>query len=49
MRLKRIGVGRRAVTVVLVVRADTLVVGRIPFLDDLERVTVSGSTSTPRD
>jgi hypothetical protein len=34
---------------VLVVRADTLVVGRIPGLDDLERVTVSGSTSAPRD
>jgi len=49
VRLKRIGVGGRAVTVVLVVRADTLVVGRIPFLDDLERVTVSGSTSAPRD
>jgi hypothetical protein len=49
VRLKRIRVGRREVTVVLVVRANTLVVGRIPFLDDLERVTVSGSTSTPRD
>ena len=49
VRLKRIGVGHRAVTVVLVGRADTLVVGRIPFLDDLERVTVSGSTSAPRD
>jgi hypothetical protein len=49
VRLKRIDVGRRAVTVVLVVRADTLVVGRIPGLDDLERVTVSGSTSAPRD
>lgn len=49
VRLKRIGVGRRAVTVVLVGRADTLVVGRIPFLDDLARVTVSGSTSAPRD
>jgi hypothetical protein len=48
VRLKRIGVGRR-VTVVLVGRADTLVVGRIPLLDDLERVTVSGSTSAPRD
>ncbi len=48
VRLKRIDVGRREVTVVLVVRADTLVVGRIPFLDDLERVTVSGSTSAPR-
>ena len=49
VRLKRIGVGRREVTVVLVVLADTLVVGRIPFLDDLGRVTVSGSTAPPRD
>jgi hypothetical protein len=49
MRLKRIDVRRRAVTVVLVVRADTVVVGRIPFLDDLERVTVRGSSSVPRD
>jgi hypothetical protein len=49
VRLKRIDVGRRTVTVVLVVRADTLAVGRIPGLDDLERVTVSGSTSAPRD
>jgi hypothetical protein len=49
VRLKRIGVGRREVTVVLVVHPDTLVVGRIPFLDDLARVTVSGSTAAPRD
>ena len=49
VRLKRIDVGRREVTVVLVVRADTLVVGRIPFVDDLERLTVSGSTVAPRD
>jgi hypothetical protein len=49
VRLKRIDVGRREVTVVLVVRADTLVVERIPFLDDLERVLVSGSSSVPRD
>ena len=49
VRLKSIDVGRREVTVVLVVHADTLVVGRIPFLDDLGRVTVSGSTSAPRD
>ena len=49
VRLKRIDVGRREVTVVLVVRADTLVVGRIPFFDDLERLTVSGSTAAPRD
>ena len=49
VRLKSIDVGRREVTVVLVVHADTLVVGRIPFLDDLGRVTVSGSTMAPRD
>ena len=49
VRLKRIDVGRREVTVVLVVRADTLVVGRIPFVDDLEKMAVSGSTAAPRD
>jgi Flp pilus assembly protein TadG len=49
VRLKRIDVGRREVTVVLVVRADTLVVGRIPFADDLDKLTVSGSTAAPRD
>jgi len=49
VRLKRIDVGRREVTVVLIVRADTLVVGRIPFVDDLEKLTVSGSTAAPRD
>jgi len=49
VRLKSIDVGRREVTVVLVVHADTLVVGRIPFMDDLARVTVSGSTAAPRD
>jgi uncharacterized membrane protein len=49
VRLKRIDVGRREVTVVLAVRADTLVVGRIPFVDDLEKLTVSGSTAAPRD
>ena len=49
VRLKRVDVGRREVTVVLVVRADTLVVGRIPFVDDLEKLTVSGSTAAPRD
>ena len=49
VRLKRIDVGRREVTVVLIVRADTLVVGRIPFVDDLEKLTVSGSTTAPRD
>ena len=49
VRLKSIDVGRREITVVLVVHADTLVVGRIPFMDDLARVTVSGSTAAPQD
>ena len=49
VRLRRINVGRREVRVVLTVRADTLVVGRIPFVDDLEKLTVSGSTAGPRD
>jgi hypothetical protein len=49
VRLRRIDVGRREVTVVLTVRADTLVVGRIPFFEELARVTVSGSTTAPRD
>jgi len=49
VRLKSIDVGRREVSVVLVVRADTLVIGRIPFLDNLGRVTVRGSTAAPRD
>ena len=49
VRLKRIDVERREVTVVLIVRADTLVVGRIPVFDDLEKLTVSGSTAATRD
>jgi Flp pilus assembly protein TadG len=49
VRLERIDVGRRKVTVVLVARSDTLVVGLIPVLDDLERVTATGSTAVPRD
>jgi uncharacterized membrane protein len=49
VRLKRIDVGRRRVTVVITTRADTLVVGRIPLFDDLERLTVSGSAAVPRD
>jgi len=49
VRLKRIDVGRRTVTVVLTTKADTLVVGRIPMFDDLARVTVTGSTEVPRD
>jgi Flp pilus assembly protein TadG len=49
VRLKRIDVGRRAVTVVVTTRADTMVVRRIPVIDDLARLTVSGSASVPRD
>ncbi len=49
VRLKRIEVGRREVLVVLAARADTLVVDRIPFFEDLAKVTVSGSTAAPRD
>jgi hypothetical protein len=49
VRLKRIDVGRRTVTVVITTRADTLVVGRIPMFDDLARVTVTGSAEVPRD
>jgi hypothetical protein len=49
IRLKRIDVGPRAVTVVITTRADTLVVGRIPVFDDLARLTVRGSSAVPRD
>jgi uncharacterized membrane protein len=49
VRLKRIDVGRRAVTVVVTTRADTMVVGKIPVIDDLARLTVSGSAAVPRD
>jgi len=49
VRLKRIDVGRREVTVVLVARADTLFVQWIPFADDLVKVTISGSTAATRD
>lgn len=45
VRLKRIDVRRRTVTVVITTRADTLVVGRIPLFDDLVRLTVSGSSA----
>ena len=49
VRLKRIDVGRRTVTVVVTTHADTLVVDRIPLFDDLARLTVSGSSAVPRD
>jgi hypothetical protein len=49
VRLKRIDVGRRTVTVVITTKADTLVVGRIPVFEDLARVTVTGAAAVPRD
>jgi hypothetical protein len=49
VRLQRIDVRRRTVTVVVTTRADTLIVGRIPMFEDLARPTVSGSAAVPRD
>jgi uncharacterized membrane protein len=49
VRLKRIDVGRRTVTLVITTRADTFVVGRIPVFDDLARLTVVGSAAVPND
>ena len=49
VRLQRIDVGRRTVTVVVTTRADTLIVGRIPMFEDLGRSTVSGSAAVLRD
>ena len=48
VRLKSIDVGGRTVTVVIATRADTLIVGRIPALDDLGRLTVTGEAAVPR-
>jgi hypothetical protein len=45
-RLRRIDVRRGEVTVEVSTRAETIVVGRIPFLDEFERVTVT-RTSGP--
>ena len=44
-RLKRIDVNGRQVTVVLVDRAGTLLLGRIPFTEDLARVTVTDTAA----
>jgi len=49
VRLKRVDVGRRTVTVVITTHADTFVVGRIPVFDDLARLTVGGSAPVPHD
>jgi hypothetical protein len=46
-RLERIDVRRGEVTVEISAHASTLVVGRVPFLDDLARVTVSRSSGPP--
>jgi len=45
-RLRRIEVRRGAVTVEVSARADTIVAGRVPFLDGFATVTVT-RTSTP--
>ena len=44
-RLKRIDVNGREVTVVIVDRAGTLMLGRLPFTDDLTRVTVTDTAA----
>lgn len=44
-RLKRIDVNGRQVTVVLVDRAGTLLLGRMPFTEDLARVTVTDTAA----
>jgi len=44
-RLKRIDVNGHQVTVVLVERAGTLLLGRMPFTEDLARVTVTDTAA----
>jgi hypothetical protein len=44
-RLKRIDVNGRQVTVVLVDRAGTLLLSRMPFTEDLARVTVTDTAA----
>jgi len=44
-RIKRIDVNGREVTVVIVDRAGTLLLGRFPFTDDLAKVTVSDTAA----
>ena len=46
-RLRRIDVRRGEVTVEVSARADTIVVGRVPFLDDLATVTVTRTSPPP--
>lgn len=47
VRLRRIHVGRRRITIVLTTRAGTLVVGRIPYVEDLARLTITASSPLP--
>ena len=44
-RLKRIQIRRDEVTVLLSSKAGTIVVGRIPWFDQLAKVSVTGSSS----
>lgn len=46
-RLKTIEIRRRTLTVVVTSRAGTLLAGRIPLTDDLVRVTVTETRSSP--
>ena len=46
-RLERIDVRRGEVTVEVSTRADTFVVGRVPFLDDFAKVTVTRTSAPP--
>lgn len=46
-RLRRIEVRRGEVTVEVSARADTIVVGRVPFLDDFATVTVTRTSPPP--
>lgn len=47
-RLKRITFGRNEVTVALTSRANTIVVGRVPWFDQLAKVSVTGSSAAGR-
>jgi hypothetical protein len=46
-RLRRIEVRRGVATVEVSARAETIVVGRVPFLDDLATVTVTRTSPPP--
>jgi hypothetical protein len=46
-RLQRIQLRRGAVTVEISAQAGTIVVGRVPFLDDLATVTITRTVTPP--